>query len=235
MSSGRIGARARTSRRRPATSSATAGARTASAIFSRACLEGGGARFTSKGENIQAEIGLMLEEAHHGVTRGIKLQGAEPGRTKSLDITIPAGVRNGSVIRLAGQGESGSNGGPPGDLLPQVRIEPHPLFRIVDEDDLELELPLAPWEAALGAKVRVPALDGPVEMTIRAGTQGGQRLRLRGQGLNRRAGGRSDLYVRIRIVNPPKLTSREKELFERLAAESRFDAREWLGMKGPAI
>jgi DnaJ-class molecular chaperone len=99
------------------------------------------------------------------------------------------------------------------------------LFHIADQDDLELELPAAPWEAALGAKVSVPTLDGSVEMKIRAGTQGGQRLRLRGQGLNRRGGGRSDLYARIKIVNPPQLTAKEKDLYEKLAAESRFDAR----------
>jgi DnaJ-class molecular chaperone len=99
---------------------------------------------------------------------------------------------------------------------------------MVDGDDLELELPVAPWEAALGAKAPVPTLDGLVEMTIRAGTQGGQRLRLRGEGLSRRSGGRSDLYARIKIVNPPKLTSKEKELYRQLAAESRFDARDLL-------
>jgi DnaJ-class molecular chaperone len=85
---------------------------------------------------------------------------------------------------------------------------------------------VAPWEAALGAKVSVPTLEGPVEMTIPAGTQAGQRLRLRGQGLNRRNGGRGDQYAKLKIVNPPKLTPGEKELFERLKAESRFDARE---------
>ena len=85
---------------------------------------------------------------------------------------------------------------------------------------------MAPWEAALGAKLPVPTLDGPVEMTIPPGAQGGQRLRLRGQGLNRRGGGRGDEYVKIKIVNPPKLGPKEKELFEKLAAESRFNARE---------
>ena len=96
------------------------------------------------------------------------------------------------------------------------------------EDDLELDLPVAPWEAALGAKVPVPTLEGTVEMTIRASTQAGQRLRLRGQGHNRRSGGRSDLYAKIRIVIPPKLTPKEKGLFEKLAAESHFDARQLL-------
>ncbi|MCI0661749.1 MAG: J domain-containing protein, partial [Acidobacteria bacterium] len=92
-------------------------------------------------------------------------------------------------------------------------------------------LPVTPWEAALGAKVNVPTLDGPVEMTIPAGAQGGQRLRLRGQGLNRRRGGRGDQYVKLKIINPPKLSPKEKELFEYLAAESRFDARELIGGK----
>jgi curved DNA-binding protein len=211
-----------------------------------------GAAFRSKGEHIEAEIPITLEEAHRGITRGISFQVTEPcancgrtgakdgkpcpvcegsgvtRRTKSLDLTIPAGVRSGSILRLAGEGEPGMHGAAPGDLLLRVHIEPHPLFRIVDGDDLELELPVAPWEAALGRKVRVPTLDGSVEMTIRAGTQGGQRLRLRAQGLNRRDGARSDLYVRIRIVIPPKLTSKEKDLFQKLAAESPFDARDLL-------
>ena len=104
-------------------------------------------------------------------------------------MNIPAGVRDGSVIRLAGQGEPGSNGASAGDLFLRVRIRPHRLFNIVGEDDIQIELPVAPWEAALGAKVSVPTLDGPVEMTIPAGAQGGQRLRLRGQGLNAAAAG----------------------------------------------
>jgi DnaJ-class molecular chaperone len=133
------------------------------------------------------------------------------------------------VIRLAGQGEPGLRGEPAGDLLLHVSIELHPLFRITEDDDLELDLPVAPWEAGLGSKVPVPTLDGSVEMTIRAGAQTGQRLRLRGQGLNKRGGaGRTDLYIIIKIVNPPRLNSKEKELYEKLATESRFDARQLL-------
>ncbi len=142
--------------------------------------------------------------------------------------TFPQGCATAPIIRLAGQGEPGVNGGPPGDLLLQVRLEPHPLFRVLDDGDLELELPVAPWEAALGAKVQVPTLDGAVEMTIRAGTQGGRRLRLRGQGLNRHGGGRTDLYIVVKIVNPPKLTVKEKELYQKLAAESHFNPRDLL-------
>jgi len=210
----------------------------------------GGAGFAMRGQDIEAEIALTLEEAHRGVKRSITLQsiescpdckgsGVKNGKTcptcrgagviprpKSLEVTIPAGVRDGSVIRLAGQGEPGTNGASTGDLLLHVRIRPHRLFAIAGDDDVQIELPVAPWEAALGAKVMAPTLDGPVEMKIPAGAQGGQRLRLRGQGLNRRGGGRGDEYVKIKIVIPPTLTPQEKELFEKLAAESRFNARD---------
>ena len=209
-----------------------------------------GAGFAMRGQDVEAEIPLTLEEAHRGVRRTITLQvtetcpdckgsGVKDGKTcptcrgagairrpKSLEVTIPAGVRDGSVIRLPGQGEPGSSGAPAGDLFLRVRIQPHRLFDIVGENDVQIELPVAPWEAALGAKIPVPTLDGPVEMKIPAGAQGGQRLRLRGQGLNRRGGGRGDEYVKLKIVIPPKLTPKEKELFEKLAAESRFNARE---------
>jgi DnaJ-class molecular chaperone len=134
-------------------------------------------------------------------------------------------VRDGSVIRLAGQGEAGANAGPAGDLLLRVKIEPHPVFKLVPPDDVEIELPIAPWEAALGHKVTVSTLDGPVEVTVPAGASSGQRLRLRGRGLNKRGGGRGDQYVRLKIVTPPKLSAKEKELFEQLAATSDFDPR----------
>jgi curved DNA-binding protein len=209
-----------------------------------------GTGFRMRGRDIDAEITLTLEEAHHGVTRSITLQsdercptcggsGSKDGKTcptchgsgvvrrpKSFEVTIPAGVRDGSVIRLAGQGEAGANGSPAGDLFLHVQIEPHRLFDIVGEDDIEVEVPVAPWEAALGARIKVPTLDGKVEMKLPAGAQGGRRLRLRGQGLNRRDGGRGDEYVKLKIVIPPKLTAKEKELFEKLAAESHFNPRE---------
>jgi curved DNA-binding protein len=211
-----------------------------------------GAGFGMRGRDIEAEIPITLQEAHRGATRTVTLQTAGPcpecGATgvnddkacprcrgtgtiqgaKKLEVTIPAGVRAGSIIRLSGEGDAGTRGSRAGDLYLHVRIEPDPLFEIVDKDDLQLELPVAPWEAALGAKVMVPTLDGSVEMTIRAGTQGGQRLRLRGQGLARRTGGRGDEYVRIKLVNPPKLNKKETELYQRLAAESRFNPRDLL-------
>jgi DnaJ-class molecular chaperone len=149
-------------------------------------------------------------------------------RPKVIEVNIPPGVREGSVIRLAGRGEPGSSGAPPGDLLLHVRLQPHRLFELAGEYDVQLELPVAPWEAALGAKVPVPTLEGSVEMKIPANSQGGQKLRLRGQGMNRRGGGRGDEFVKLKLVNPPKLTAKERELYERLAAESRFDARQLL-------
>jgi DnaJ-class molecular chaperone len=209
-----------------------------------------GAGFAMRGQDVEAEIALSLEEAHRGGKRNITLQLTEPcpecrgtgskdGKTlcptcrgagvvrrpKSLEVTIPVGVRDGSVIRLAGQGEPGTNG-PAGDLFLRLRIRPHRLFYTVGESDVQVDLPVAPWEAALGATIAVPTLDGPVEMKIPAGAQAGQRLRLRGQGLNRRGGGRGDEYVKLWIVNPPELTPKERELFEQLASESRFNARE---------
>src|SRR5258706_59691 len=142
------------------------------------------------------------------------------------DFTPPPG-REGTVIRLASEGDPGIGGGPPGDLYLHVRLWPHPIFGIVG-DDIQIELPVAPWEAALGSKVSVPTLEGSVDMTVPPGTQGGKRLRLRGQGLNRRGGGRGDEYVKLKIVIPPKLTDPEKALFEKLAAQSHFNARELL-------
>ena len=198
-------------------------------LFGRRGSARSSADFRMPPQDIEAEISLTLEEAHRGVKRNITLQSSGTDRLKSLEVTIPPGVREGTVIRLAGQGEPGTSGGPPGDLYLHVRIEPHPLFEIVGDADVQIEFPAAPWEAALGAQVNVPTLDGPVEMKIPPGTQGGTRLRLRGQGLNKRRGGRGDQYVKIKIVIPPKLTARERSLFEKLAAESKFDPRELLG------
>ena len=213
-----------------------------------------GAGFAMRGQDVEAAIELSLEEAHHGATRTITLhttavcstcngsgvQEKHPcatcrgagvvTRPKTLDVTIPAGVRHGSVIRLAGQGEPGTGQAPAGDLLLHVQLRPHPLFHVLDEGDMEIELPVAPWEAALGAKVRVPTLEGAVDMIVPAGAQGGQRLRLRGQGMQRRGSGRGDQYVRLTLVNPPTLTDSERALFEQLAAASRFNPREL--MKG---
>ena len=205
--------------------------------------------FAARGQDIEAEIALQLEEAHKGATRKLSLKVAEKCptcrgtgvssgavcsackgnggtvRPKALEVSIPPGVRDGSVIRLSGQGEPGVGNAPSGDLYLHVKVTPHPIFTVSGEDDIQIDLPIAPWEAALGARVSVPTLDGQKEMTIPQGAQGGQRLRLKGQGLNRRRGARGDQYARLKIVIPSRLTEREKELFQKLSSESKFDAR----------
>jgi DnaJ-class molecular chaperone len=139
-------------------------------------------------------------------------------------VNLPPAVRDGSTIRLAGQGEKGSNGSEPGDVYLHIRLRPHPIFT-VKGDDLEVELPLAPWEAVLGAKVEAPTIDGKVELTVPAGTKSGRRLRLRGQGLNKRQGGRGDEYVRLKIDVPRDISPEERRLYEELKRVSRFDPR----------
>jgi curved DNA-binding protein len=113
-------------------------------------------------------------------------------KPRTLEVQIPRGARDGTRLRLAGQGEPGRNSGPPGDLYLIVRIRPHRLYR-VSGDDLEIDVPVYPWEAALGTEAEVPTLDGPVALKVSSGAQAGQRLRLRGKGLVRRDG-REDLY-----------------------------------------
>jgi DnaJ-class molecular chaperone len=212
----------------------------------------GGPGFAMRGQDVEADISLSLEDIHRGAVRSLAFQVTDRcptcngtgqvdsktcptcrgmgavTRPKSIDVNVPAGVREGSTVRVTGQGEPGANGGQPGDLFLHVRVRPHQLFTLVNEDDLQIELPVAPWEAALGSKVHVPTLDGPVAMTIPGGAQGGQRLRLRGQGLNRRRGGRGDQYCKLKIVNPPSPTPDERELFEKLASASPFNARDLL-------
>jgi DnaJ-class molecular chaperone len=145
-------------------------------------------------------------------------------RPKTIEVNIPAGVRDGSTVRLAGQGGPGSNGSQPGDLYLHIRLRPHPLFT-VHGDDLEVQLPIAPWEAVLGAKVTAPTIDGRVEVKIPPRAKNDQRLRLRGQGLNKRKGGRGDEYVRLKIEVPREVSEEEKRLYEELSRVSRFNPR----------
>jgi DnaJ-class molecular chaperone len=203
---------------------------------------------SGRGRDIEAELEVSLEEAHRGGRRTLQMQvsescptcggtglkdgkvcetcggSGEVTRPKTIEVNIPAGARDGSTIRVAGQGGSGSNGSEPGDLYLHIRLRPHPVFT-VKGDDLELELPIAPWEAVLGAKVEASTIDSKVELTIPPGAKSGQRLRLRGQGLNRRNGGRGDEYVRLKIVVPKDVSPEERRLYEELKRVSRFEPR----------
>jgi curved DNA-binding protein len=140
-------------------------------------------------------------------------------------VKIPAGVTEGQRLRVTGRGEAGAGGGAAGDLYLHVRLAKHPEFE-VDGHSLIHELELAPWEAVLGTQVRVPTLDGEVSIKIPPGTQAGQRLRVRGQGLRDRDGKRGDLFVVTRVEVPARVSERERSAWEQLARESKFNPRE---------
>lgn len=169
----------------------------------------------ARGRDIEAEISISLVDAVKGGEQTLSLEGQEGPRT--LKVTIPAGVREGAKLRLAGQGYPGP-GGNNGDLYLRVRLAANPLY-VLEGDNLIHDVQIKPWEAALGTKVRVPTLEGEVELTIPEGTGSGRRLRLRGKGLGP-ARNRGDLYVRIGISMPKVFTDKERELWRQLAAES---------------
>jgi curved DNA-binding protein len=180
---------------------------------------GGFDGFSMRGGNQEAVLELTLEEAAAGGKRRISL-----GDGRDFEVEIPRGVRDGQRIRLAGQGSAGPGGGPSGDLFLRVRVKPHPRFR-VEGRDLYVDLPVAPWEAALGAEVPVPTLSGSVRLKVPHGSSTGRRLRLRGQGLPSPDGSAGDLYAVLAVHVPKRLTKNERELFEQLASVSDFDPR----------
>ncbi|MEU8251931.1 DnaJ C-terminal domain-containing protein [Nonomuraea sp. NPDC048916] len=171
------------------------------------------------GADQEAELTLTVEEAYHGGRRALTLPGG-----RRLDVTIPAGVANGQRVRLAGQGGQGSEGASPGDLYLVVRIAEHPRYH-VEGRDLHASLPLAPWEAALGATVAIVTPGGEAKLKVPPGTSTGRRLRLRGRGMPNPRGTAGDFFAEVRIMVPARLTDEERRLFERLAAASRFDPR----------
>ncbi|ASW57196.1 DnaJ C-terminal domain-containing protein [Plantactinospora sp. KBS50] len=179
-------------------------------------------RVSAPGADSEAEIELSVEDAYAGGQRRITLRTASGPR--SFDVTIPAGVADGQRIRLAGQGATGVGGGPPGDLYLLVRIAPHPRYR-VDGRDITVELPVAPWEAALGASVPVDTPGGRVQVQVPAGSSSGRRLRLRGRGMPNPRGPAGDLYAEVKIVIPAQPSPQERKLWQRLAQTSAFDPR----------
>ena len=189
-------------------------------IFGRAQRRSGGfgRRSAFPGEDFEVPVRLTLEEASRGTERTVQLDGG------SFTARIPRGATDGQRLRLRGKGGPGMNGGPPGDLYLQIALEPHPFYR-AHGHDLELEVPLAPWEAALGAEIEVPTLEGKVKMKVPAGSKAGQKLRLAGKGLPKPGGGAGDLYAVLSIAVPGTLTEREKELYQALREASRFNPR----------
>ncbi|MFF8883881.1 DnaJ C-terminal domain-containing protein [Streptomyces flaveolus] len=176
------------------------------------------------GADQEAELPLTVEEAYRGGRRTVTLAGPT-GQPRRYEVDVPPGVIDGQRIRLAGEGGRGSGDAAAGDLYLRVRMQPHPRFRL-DGRDVYVQLPVTPWEAALGATVPVPTPGGgTAKVTVPAGSSSGRRLRLRGEGMPNPRGADGNLYAELRVMVPPKLSDRERELFEELAATSSYDPR----------
>lgn len=192
---------------------------------------GGYQRRASRGQDVEASLELTLEEAYHGGSKVLTLQeealspdGRPYLKPKTLSVNIPSGVRDGAKIRLAGQGSQGFGGGPAGDLYLRVMIRPHSRFKLEDVN-VVVDVPVSPWEAVLGATVRVPTLDGEIDLNIPPGIGSGRKLRIRGKGLSGKAE-RGDQLVRVMIQVPRTVTDKERTLWEELAKASDFNPRD---------
>jgi len=198
--------------------------------------QGGGARrpnVHAQGEDHHAKVMIDLEDAFRGAQRTITLsmpsydaQGRMVSRERTLDVNIPKGIRAGQHLRLAGQGGPGVGKGGPGDLYLEVGFNPHPVFR-VDDRDIYVDLKLAPWEAALGAKVEAPTPDGPIQLTIPPGSSPGRQMRLKERGIPGTPPG--DLYVVLGLALPPADTDAAKEAYQAMARAFNFNPRERKG------
>jgi curved DNA-binding protein len=175
-------------------------------------------RVTVPGNDVEAEIPVTIDEMLRGGKRRMTVDGG-----RSLEVQIPKGVRSGTVLRLAGEGEPGYGEGPPGDLYLHVRPIDRPPYR-VKGDDIEMDLPLWPWQAVLGGKVEVDTPEGPVTLTVPPGTQSGRRLRLRGKGLPRADGGRGNLDAVVRIMVPERPSASERKGYEALKRDASVPA-----------
>ena len=193
-----------------------------------------GAGFQSRGQDHHAHVYIALEDAYQGATRGITLHAPEidaggkvSTRERTLSVKIPRGVRQGQHIRLAGQGMPGHGGAPNGDLYLEIGFNPHKLYR-VDGRDIYLDLPVAPWEAALGAKLKVPTPSGAVNLNIPAGSQTGKKLRLKAKGIPGKPAG--DLFVILRVVLPEAKTESARKLYHDMEKQSDFNPRAGMGV-----
>lgn len=191
--------------------------------------------FKQRGRDEHAKITIPLEEAFRGGDKTIHLQvpeidanGHMHHKTRTLKIKIPQGVISGQQMRLAHQGSPGVGDGPAGDLYLEIDIQPHKFYTLQGKD-VYLTLPITPWEAALGAKIKVPTLAGSVDLKIAEGAQAGQKLRLKGRGLPSKPTP-GDQYVMLQIVTPPAKTEAARALYEKMAKDIPFDPRQHLGV-----
>lgn len=196
---------------------------------------GRGGKLPIPGRDFEVDAQISLEQAYAGTELDLKLNIPEADATgfvrkasKALKVRIPKGAADGQRLRLSGRGGKGVNGGRDGDLYLNIRLRPHPLFR-VDGYDLYLDLPLAPWEAALGAAVQVPTLGGDVRLKVPPGTSSGQQMRIAGRGLPRPQGGEGDLFIAAQIAVPAQISERERGLYQALAEGSDFNPRRHFG------
>lgn len=199
-------------------------------------LFGGGRRHSAgpgfhqgPSQDHHARILISLEDSYQGATRTLTLQaptltpdGHLQTRQRTLNVTIPKGIREGQVIRLAGQGSPGAGGQPAGDLYIEVAFQPHRLYR-VEGRDMSLDIPITPWEAALGATIKVPTLGGKVDLKIPRGAKSGQKLRLRGRGLPGQPTG--DQYVVLEIIAPEPRTAEDEALYRKMAEQMPLNPR----------
>lgn len=181
------------------------------------------AKEIAKGENIETEIGISIQEAFYGKEKMISLKTME-GKIKNIVVAIPQGIKNGEKIRLIGQGKPGENGGKSGDLLIKINIEDSKPFKLKGSD-LYTDLLLTPWEAALGARTNVNSIDEETKIYIPQGIQSGERIKIPGKGYKDGNGMRGDLIAEIKVVVPKKLTEQERKMFEKLNEISKFNPR----------
>jgi len=193
----------------------------------------GHADYHAHGEDAHAKVLIDLEDAYHGASRMLTLQHTELGadgrpqvKQRTLNARIPRGVRQGQFIRLAGQGGSGVGKGKAGDLYLEVEFRPHPFYHVEGRDVL-LDLPVAPWEAVLGATVKVPTPTGAVDLKIPAGSSGGRKLRLKGRGIPGATPG--DFYVVLQIALPPAETAADKAAYHDMEQALKFNPRARMG------
>jgi curved DNA-binding protein len=184
----------------------------------------GGGGFQMRGEDIHAAIAIDLTDAYQGATRTISLRAGQ--QEKTLSVNIPKGVTPGQQLRLAGQGHPGMGGAAAGDLYLEIQLNQDPRYR-VEGASVYQNVPVAPWEAALGAGISVPTPSGAVEVTVPPGSQSGRKLRLKGRGIPAKQPG--DLYLILDVVLPPATSDRARELYEQMARDLAFNPRERIG------
>lgn len=177
-----------------------------------------------KGENIETEINITIEDGFYGAEKTIGLKDLE-GKIKNITIKVPEGIQNGEKIRLIGQGKDGKNGGKNGDLYIKINIEDGKKFKL-NGKDLYTIVPISPWEAALGAKAKVNSIDDTkTQIYIPSGIQSGETIEIPEKGYKNSKGERGNLIAQIKIVVPDKLTKEETEIFKRLKQISKFNPR----------